>query len=1008
VDANEARRWRGSWPLRATLAALALALAGLIAVTVRFATETERTLQQVSRQAGLSLRLRALQGVLVALLDAETGQRGYLLTDDERYLDPYRAAVGRLPAMLAALDDGIGPADPAAARRSDELHRLIGAKLAEMGETVRLQAGGRHDRALALMLSDRGRDLMVRVRATIGEQLEAARTDRDRIGADIGAGVVRIRRLLVLAVGSLLLFVALAIGQLAHAMAVRRRYAQALARSEQRHRALVEDQSELVSLAREDGTLVYVNPAFARHFGREPADMVGMDRCELLAAAGRRDALRQELADVLRSGRERRSEDRIVDAAGRERWISWMNKRCDEPGGALLYSVGRDVTERKRAERALRASRAFLHRTGRIAGVGGWEMDLVGGEHVWSDEARRILEAEDDYAPTRAELVEGFAPEARATMAQALSDCIERGVPWDLELPRLTCKGRRIWVRTVASLEFENGRPRRIAGALQDITGRKELERRLADSEHFLRQITDSLPVRIAYLDTQARYRFVNWAHCKRFGTTRDEIIGRTRSEMNRGAADDVVAPRIAAVLRGEPQRFEYDDAVGGQVRRIDCNLLPDVGEDGRVRGFYATGIDITDRVASERRLRELTQILELTPDFIVQADRRGRLEYVNPALRRALGIAADAPLGRWSMADFVTPQTAGRYAAEIRPALRTRGAWLGEATLQLASGVAPVSHLVIAHRGADGRVEHLSAVMRDISGEVAARDALALQTAALQSVVETLPAMVAVVDGDERYRLVNSAFERAARLPRERILGRRIRELVSPEEYERRRPWIERALKGEMVSFETYDEHRRLRHLSLSYTPLCIGAQPDGFVGMALDITSQKEEAGRLLALSQSDAHTGLLNRAGLQAWLEQRARAEGLGQVALLYIDLDHFKPVNDTFGHPAGDDVLRLFALRLRELVRPADAVARLGGDEFALALAGVREPAHARAVAAKVVEAAAQPFAVGGVEVSIGASVGVAFQVEGVDDAQALIAHADAMLYAAKAAGRNTFA
>jgi diguanylate cyclase (GGDEF)-like protein len=103
-----------------------------------------------------------------------------------------------------------------------------------------------------------------------------------------------------------------------------------------------------------------------------------------------------------------------------------------------------------------------------------------------------------------------------------------------------------------------------------------------------------------------------------------------------------------------------------------------------------------------------------------------------------------------------------------------------------------------------------------------------------------------------------------------------------------------------------------------------------------------------------------------------------------------------------------VLRLFALRLRELVRPADAVARLGGDEFALALAGVREPAHARAVAAKVVEAAAQPFAVGGVEVSIGASVGVAFQVEGVDDAQALIAHADAMLYAAKAAGRNTFA
>ncbi|MGN6524847.1 MAG: PAS domain S-box protein [Burkholderiaceae bacterium] len=998
---------RRAW-LRLTLAALALSLAGLVGVTARFATEAERTLRQVSRQAALSLRLRALQDVTVALLDAETGQRGYLLTNDERYLGPYRAAVARMPALLASLDGGADAPDPVVARKSEEMRQLVADKLAEMGETVRLQAGGQHDRALALMLSDRGRDLMLRARAAVGELLDAARDARDRIGVDIAAAVARIQRLLLLAVCSLLVFIVLAIGQLAHAMAVRRRIAEALALSERRHRALVEDQSELVSLARQDGTLVYVNPAFGRHFGHAPAAMVGMDRYELMAAEADRDAMRLEVADVLRSGRARRSENRIVDAAGQERWISWTNQRREEPDGVLLYSVGRDITDRKRAERALRASQAFLYRTGRIAGVGGWEKDLVGGEDVWSEEVRRIMEADDDYAPTREQIVASYAPEARATMDKAISDCIERGVPWDLELPRITCKGRRIWVRTVAGLEFENGRPRRIVGALQDITERKQLEQRLADSEHFLRQITDSLPVRIAYLDTRARYRFVNWAHCKRFGLEREEIVGRTRSEVNRGQADDVVGPRIAAVLRGEPQQFEYDDAVGGHVRRIDCNLLPDVGDDGRVRGFYATGIDITDRVASERRLRELTQILELTPDFVVQANRRGVLEYVNPALRHALGIPPDAPLGRWTIADFVTPQTAERYAREIQPVLRRRGCWIGEATLQLAAGVTPVNHLVIAHRGADGRVEHLSAVMRDISGEVAARDALALQTAALESVVETLPAMVAVVGRDGRYRLVNSAFERAVQLPRERILGRAIHELVAPDEYARRRPWIERALRGEMVSFETYDATRRFRHLSLTYTPLRIGAQPDGFVGMALDITQQKDEAGRLLALAQTDAQTGLLNRAGLEAWLEERIRADGIAQVALLYIDLDHFKPVNDTFGHPAGDDVLRLFALRLRELVRPADAVARLGGDEFALALAGLREREHALAVAAKVVEAAGRPFAVGALDVSIGASVGVAFQVDAVGDAPGLIAHADAMLYAAKAAGRNTFA
>ncbi|MEP6504344.1 MAG: PAS domain-containing protein, partial [Betaproteobacteria bacterium] len=792
-------------------------------------------------------------------------------------------------------------------------------------------------------------------------------------------------------------------------LGLRTRFEQALGAREQRHRELVEDQSELVSLAREDGTLVYVNQAFARHFARTPAELVGTDRHDLFDA-GERESMRMEGSAVLRTGRERHGENRMTGADGSERWVAWMNKRRQDPEGTLLHSVGRDITERKRAERALRASQAFLHRTSALAGIGGWELDLATGVAVWSEHVRRILEVDDDYVPSRADAVASYAPEARETVERAMADCVERGVAWDLELPRSTGSGRRIWVRTVGSLELERGQPRRIVGALQDITERKLLEQRLADGERFLHQVTDSLPVRIAYLDAHSRYRFVNLAHCRLYEKTRAEIIGRTHAQLADGRPNSQVDAHVAAVLRGTPQKFEYEEMQDGALRRIEAQLMPDVDAHGNARGFYSIGVDITERVANETQLRDLTQIIELSPDLILQSDHLGVVNYMNPALRRAIGIGPTEPPGGRRVGDFTTDETHRLYLREVQPALRTAGWWLGETTLTLADGrVTPVNHLVIAHREANGQVRRLSTVLRDIADQVAARNALQLQTATLRTVTEALPAMVAIVGKDGCYRFVNSAFERWTGLPREQLLGRRVADVIEPDDLATRQPWIDRVLAGESVSFETSDPTRPVKHLGVTYIPLHdADGGVDGYVGVAQDITPHKEETGRLMELTQRDALTGLLNRPGLERWLVQRDAEAAAGTLALLYVDLDHFKPVNDSFGHPAGDAVLREFALRLQGLVRPADAVARLGGDEFAVALAGVRERLPAQAIAEKIVAAAARPFIFAGIEIHVGASVGVAFQPDGAGGAQALVAYADDMLYKAKAAGRGTVA
>jgi diguanylate cyclase (GGDEF)-like protein/PAS domain S-box-containing protein len=759
IAKDAGRTTRRTW-LRATLAALLISLAGLVAVTILFARQAELTLKQTALQADLSIRLRQLQGVLVALVDAETGQRGYLLTQRDRYLIPYTAALAKMPQLLTALDDA-QLNDGTFRIKAGKAKALVALKLAELAETIRLRKLGRDDEAKALVMSDTGQNYMEQARVAVNEALDAVRSERDQLAVDIAAGVSRTKHLLVLVVALLVLFVGVGAVQIALSLAARARFETALAHSEQRHRAIVEEQSELVSLSIEDGTLVYVNPAYCRHFGCEPGALVGTNLYDGVEPADRL-VVKAQIDAVFRSGEARHGENRVVSTDGNEKWVAWTN-RCqrDAQGVLMLHSVGRDITERKR------------------------------------------------------------------------------------------------------------------------------VEQRLADSEKFVRQVTDNLPVRIAYLDTEARYRFVNLAHCKRFGKDRDGILGRSRSELMGGTPDPVAQAHMQAVLRGEPQRFEFEESVGGQIRRIESQLIPDIGADGAVRGFYTTGVDITERVATERALRGLS--------------------------------------------------------------------------------------------------------------------------ATLRSVTEAIPALVAVVGFDGRYRFVNGAFERWAGARRESILGQTLEQVLGRAEYDRSLPWVERVLAGETVNFEkSYAGRGHALHLDISYIPLWNHSEVDGFVAVAQDITQHKEEEGRLIRLARRDALTGVLNRAGFEAYLKRKIEDGGAGSLALLYVDLDHFKAVNDQHGHPVGDQVLRLFAQRLENLVRPTDAVARLGGDEFTVGLAGVREHANAETIADKIVAAAAEPFVVGALVLSVGASVGVAFKADDETGWQGLIDRADVNLYKAKAGGRGQHA
>jgi diguanylate cyclase (GGDEF)-like protein len=198
-----------------------------------------------------------------------------------------------------------------------------------------------------------------------------------------------------------------------------------------------------------------------------------------------------------------------------------------------------------------------------------------------------------------------------------------------------------------------------------------------------------------------------------------------------------------------------------------------------------------------------------------------------------------------------------------------------------------------------------------------------------------------------------------------------------------------------------TFAGHSRWIRITASVE--CEAGVPVRIFGMKQDITEEKILSDRMRYLAEFDAMTGLANRARFQARLAHADEARPLG--ALLLIDLDGFKAVNDTFGHVIGDECLKAAAERLAGGCGEAELVARVGGDEFAVLLGSHLDRGAVSGVARDIIEAMGRPVAIRGQSPRLGASVGIAFA--GADSPCDLFAQADTALYAAKAAGRNTF-
>ncbi len=263
-------------------------------------------------------------------------------------------------------------------------------------------------------------------------------------------------------------------------------------------------------------------------------------------------------------------------------------------------------------------------------------------------------------------------------------------------------------------------------------------------------------------------------------------------------------------------------------------------------------------------------------------------------------------------------------------------------------------------------------------------------------------------IDADGRLSHVSPRLCEASGRPFNALIGLPLAALIGPD---RRDPAVRGAIRQLGRNFAARRPFRELvapvlvrgevRWWSLSGTPRFEGGRFAGFRGVGSDVTDARRAADRIAELARYDPLTGLANRALLRETVADALAGAG---CALLFVDLDHFKSVNDSFGHLAGDAMLRAVAARLRGVAGPDATIGRLGGDEFALVLTPAN-PRRTAGLAQRIVRSLAEPQAIGGQPVTIGASVGYAFGPHDGATVDALLRCADLALYEVKAGGRG---
>jgi diguanylate cyclase (GGDEF)-like protein/PAS domain S-box-containing protein len=417
------------------------------------------------------------------------------------------------------------------------------------------------------------------------------------------------------------------------------------------------------------------------------------------------------------------------------------------------------------------------------------------------------------------------------------------------------------------------------------------------------------------------------------------------------------------------------------------------------------------ERKRAEESLREAQhrteELIEALPTPIFFKGTNGHYLGVNKAWERYFATPREEFIGKTVHALYPdAPEVADRLHEMDQELWKTPGSQVYETTIRTRDNK---EHEAIYYKAtfseADGSVAGLIGTIIDITERKRAEEDLRRFRAAMDVSGD---AILLIDRASLRYIDVNRTFCELVGYAREEVLRMSPMDLFSADQETLERDYdaLIADASGRASKVEGYYRHRDGRHIPIETQRRALRTRGGWIiVGSARDITERKQAEERIRHMAAHDSLTGLPNRMLFADRLTQAismARRDAR-QCALLYLDLDKFKPVNDRYGHDVGDRLLKRVAERLRGVVRESDTVARVGGDEFTVLLLDIASPQNAVGVAEKIVAALTTPFRLEGREIRIGTSIGVAFFPADAEDPDTLVKKADAAMYAAKAHG-----
>jgi diguanylate cyclase (GGDEF)-like protein/PAS domain S-box-containing protein len=552
-------------------------------------------------------------------------------------------------------------------------------------------------------------------------------------------------------------------------------------------------------------------------------------------------------------------------------------------------------------------------------------------------------------------------------------------------------------------------------GVGRDITPRKLAEQALRASEARMRLIADNVPAMIALTDRRNVFRYANRNMVELYGRDDRELLGNDIASVVGPEAWPLIRPNIERALGGEAVSYSgRRQHRSGEWREVEVTLVPQKNAADGVEGVYTFILDVTDRNRAEQAIHSREAQLRLLVDNVpamiayIGTDRRYLFSNRNYTL---FFTGRDEPLEGRDMAQVIgeanwstaRPLVEAAFAGAMQN-YRRKSRRASDGSLR------DLDVTLVPNRNDAGDVIGIYSMLIDVTRRRRAEEALRLRNRALDSTLNGI--MIAEqAQGELRLVYVNPAFERITGYASQDVLGRNPDFLLGEDRRQSPIADLRAALAAEREVTVLLRNFRK--DGSLFWNELHIAPVRDSqnrathFVGVCNDVTQRVSYEAELERHANYDSLSGLPNRNLLRDRVERAIAHAGRTHrlAAVLYVDLDHLKRINDSLGHAVGDLVIAAVGGRLAGITRGGDTVARIGGDEFVVVLGEIRREEDAVRVADKVRRAVAAPLRVEGHDFVLSASVGIALYPRDGTDAATLQKNADTALYRAKEEGRD---